>query len=455
MSPLPWRDAAAAELAVLANGHAGGDLGGVLEDLVAFVRRYVVLRDEQATAIALWVAHTYVYERGDQSPILAVTSAERRSGKSRLFDVLELLVAHPWRCVRPSEAVLFRKIDRDHPTLMVDEGDTLWADRSGAFEGLRAIFNAGNRRGSPIPRVVVKGRGEMVLVDFDIFCPKAIAGIGGLPATVVDRAIVIRMTRRRQGELVDRLRERLARRAAEPLRKGLAAPFEGLETLTVAEDLLPAELDDRARDGWEPLLAIADAAGGAWPLRARAAAVLLAVDREDAAEDTESLALRLLRDLRDLFESDGSEAIASRVLVERLLELEDGPWRSLGRDEKTALTPDRMRRLLSRYAIRPGKFRASPGAPQQRGYSRVGLSDAWDRYLFSLPQVSRLSQVPQSGDADRAEERPAETPEPPETPVEAYNRTPCATCGAEPVGTYRDGGPRYGCGPHAPIWPAS
>ena len=57
----------------------------------------------------------------------------------------------------------------------------MWSDRTGAFDGLRAIFNAGNRRGSPIPRVVPKGR-EMGLVDFDIYCPKALAGIGG-PAT--------------------------------------------------------------------------------------------------------------------------------------------------------------------------------------------------------------------------------------------------------------------------------
>lgn len=30
---------------------------------------------------------------------------------------------------------------------------------------------------------------------------------------------------------------------------------------------------------------------------------------------------------------------------------------------------------------------------------------------------------------------------------------PCFTCGTLPVGTYSDGSPRYGCGPHAPAVP--
>lgn len=91
-------------------------LATTLEDVVGFVRRYVVVTDHQAVAIALWVVHTYALDEFDTVPYLAITSPEKRSGKSRLLDVLEELVQRPWRVVLPSEAVTFRKIERDCPT---------------------------------------------------------------------------------------------------------------------------------------------------------------------------------------------------------------------------------------------------------------------------------------------------------------------------------------------------
>src|SRR5205823_998737 len=79
---------------------------------------------------------------------LAVTSPEKRSGKSRLFEVLEILVANPWKVITPTEAVIFRKIDKDRPTLLLDETDAIFGKRNGEnYEGLRALLNAGNRRG--------------------------------------------------------------------------------------------------------------------------------------------------------------------------------------------------------------------------------------------------------------------------------------------------------------------
>src|SRR5262249_44881102 len=154
--------------------------------------------------------------------------------------------------------------------------------RTGQFEGLRAIYNAGNRRGVVVPRCVGK---DQRLVDFDIYCPKALAGIGGVPETVLDRSILIRMSRRRPGESVERMVARVAMAEGADVRDRLTAAMAPVETLTLPLELLPTALDDRAVDGWEPLLAIAEAAGGAWPDRARRAAALLAADRDDAAED--------------------------------------------------------------------------------------------------------------------------------------------------------------------------
>jgi hypothetical protein len=112
------------------------------------------VNDAQVVAVTLWIVHTYIYEQADQTPYLAITSPEKRSGKSRVLDVLEKLVAKPWSIVQPSEAVLFRKIAKDGPTLLLDEVDTIFSPRAPGQEAIRAHFNAGNRAGITVPRCV-------------------------------------------------------------------------------------------------------------------------------------------------------------------------------------------------------------------------------------------------------------------------------------------------------------
>ena len=92
-------------------------LGEVLDELAGFVRRFVVMSPAQADAIALWIVHTHAFDAAEQTPYLAISSAEKRSGKTRLLEVLELLVARPWLTGRVTAAVLARKVDAERPTL--------------------------------------------------------------------------------------------------------------------------------------------------------------------------------------------------------------------------------------------------------------------------------------------------------------------------------------------------
>jgi hypothetical protein len=161
------------------------DLAKILDSVVAFERRYVAMSDQQADAGALWTAHTLCVDAFELSPYLTISSAEMRSGKTTLMKLLEMLVARPWRVITPSEAVVFRKIARDKPTVLLDEYDTIFGDRD--YEPLRAILNAGNEPGTTVPRCAGANRDQ--LEDFPIYCPKVLAGIGKLPATVADRSI--------------------------------------------------------------------------------------------------------------------------------------------------------------------------------------------------------------------------------------------------------------------------
>lgn len=245
-------------------GVATGELLDAVRD---FIGRYVLLPGEaESTVIALWVLHTWALDAADATPYIAVTSATPRCGKTRLIETLRLLVRKAWHASSISEAALFRRVEAEHPTLLLDEVDAIFG--AGPREPLRAVLNAGNRRGSTVTRAEGKGYRE-----FPIYCAKLLAGIdnGTLPDTVRDRSIEIRM-RRRDDEPVQRLRARPAEREADPLVFSLEMwALAVIPLLERIEPDLPAALSDRASDACEPLLQIADLAGADHASRARRA----------------------------------------------------------------------------------------------------------------------------------------------------------------------------------------
>jgi hypothetical protein len=356
-------------------------LAETLDAVVAHLEKFVHFASRaHAQAIALWAAHTHVpLARLEQSPILAVTSAVKQSGKTKLLDVLEFVVRDPWRITRPSESVLFRKIDRDHPTVLLDEVDAIFNDKSGSTEGLRSAFNSGNRAGTKVPRNVPQGRG-FALVEFDVFCPKVTAGIGGLPDTILDRAIVISMQRRSRHERHERLRERRSRALGCPLRDALAFHVAAIEDLTLPDEMLPPEIDDRAQDGWEPLLAIADAAGGHWPVSARKAAVAIYRSRV-AADDTYEL--RLLHDCAIVFETSESAFLSTAELRAALVALDQSIWADIRGKE---ITPHYMGKLLRAFDIESVRHRPFGSGNPVHGYFRAAFEDAWERYASTPPE---------------------------------------------------------------------
>jgi hypothetical protein len=177
-------------------GSAKGD--GVLNEVAAFITRFVILSDAQLVVISLWIAHTWAFEASDATPYLAVTSAEMRSGKTRLLEILELLVRNPWRTGRVTPAALYRKIEADTPSLLLDEWDAIVGSGQDFSETLRGILNAGHRRNGKVSVCGPKNAGYQP-TDFRVFCPKVIAGIGKLPDTLADRSIQIRLKRKALG----------------------------------------------------------------------------------------------------------------------------------------------------------------------------------------------------------------------------------------------------------------
>lgn len=371
-----------------------------------FVRRFVVLSDEQAIAITLWIAHTYAFPAADTTPYLAINSATKRAGKTRLLEVLELVTLRAWLTGRASPAVLTRKIDAVAPTLLLDESDAAFKIETDYSEALRGVLNSGYKRSGKVSLCVGQGA-KITYKDFATFCPKAIAGIGRLPDTVADRAIPIVLKRRMTAEAVERFRERDARREVAALVAQLTG-WASSATITRLAESTPALVDalnDRAADVWEPLFAIADLAGESWPAQARAAAVALAGEQRD----DQDLPIELLKDIRVIFDElpDGPadlDAVKTAELLEGLNALTERPWPTYGRGEKP-LTAHALARLLKDFGIvSAGRLTFPDG--RHRGYRRSGFDDAFARYLPI--KVSMCPDANESGPELAKTKRPDE-----------------------------------------------
>jgi len=374
----------------------------VLDDVAAFVRRFVVVDQAQADTLALWAAHTYAVAAFDCTPYLAITSPEKRSGKTRLLEVLELVAYKALPAANISDAALFRSIDppakdnkkRPPPTVLLDEVDAVF--KSKEREDLRGLLNAGFRRGAKVRRM--GGSRNTTLETFEVFCPKAFAGIGNcLPDTIVDRSITILLQRKTRDELVERFRRRDVAPLAEMLRDRLADWIEPqTDELHRLRPVLPEELDDRAQDIWEPLLAVAVLAGGDWPARAWKAALELS---GNGAREEDSLTERLLRDIYTVWTNEVSPRLRTADLIDLLAEIEESQW---GDWKGKVITPQALSKLLRPHRIKTMPVRVD--GETVRGYKREQFADAFSRVLgvAGVTSVTSESGSQAGGNASNA-----------------------------------------------------
>lgn len=210
--------------------------------------------------------------------------------------------------------------------------------------------------------------------DFETFCAKAIAGIGKLPDTVADRSIPIRLKRVPRGE-VKKFRKREVKHEAAGNKARIAAWCSAnLESLRDARPQMPDALSDRQADCCEPLVAIADLAGGEWPEAARRALVELCCE---AQADDQSTGVQLLADVNAIFAERDADRISSADLVEALAAIETSPWAEWWQGKP--ITAPKLARLLARFGIAPDSVRF--GDSTRKGYRLSDFEDAFSRYL--------------------------------------------------------------------------
>lgn len=371
------------------------DSGQLLDDIEAFIKRFVVFPSvHHALVVTLWAAHCWVVGAFYVTPRLILDSAEPGSGKTRVLELLALLCRDAKLTLSTTTAALYRRIaaatnDARPPiTVLQDEADAIFGKTTTPqSEDLRALFNAGYRRGATVDRCEGDAK-NMRVREFPVFAPVALAGLAGkMPATITSRGITMHMRRRRPGDHVSEYRERDVLEEAVPLRERLAAWAEAAEPdLGAARPKMPPGVTDRPAEVWEALLAIADHAGGQWPQRARAACTFFVVDI--AAEDERlSLGQRLLRDIKALLEAEQATAMWSSDIIRGLTADAESEWRDLwGR----ALDQRRLANEMKRYGVKSKNVRI--GLSVSKGYEvdgPSGLQQAWDHWL--APSMSATS----------------------------------------------------------------
>jgi hypothetical protein len=376
--------------------HQRIDGAALLDALLAALTRYLIMPSTQAAdAVTLWIAATHAQPAWPHAPRLVIRAPEKRCGKSRLLDVIEATCHAPFITVNSSPAAVYRSITDDPPTLLVDEADTIFGPKADGNEDLRGLLNAGHQRNRPAKRYDANSNR---VESIPTFAMAALAGIGAMPDTIEDRAVVIRMRRRAPGETVAPFRHKRDRQPLRQLAGDLSRWLRAdLTILEKAEPAMPVE--DRAADTWEPLVAVAEFAGAHWPDRARAAVLALTAEADDNGQMSNRL--RLLTDCRAAFGAD--TALPTAILLDRLKADPEALWGDYGPNGLTAM---RLGTILREYDIRSDTIRFQTG--QAKGYRRADFLDAWARYcpthdgpadpaapatVLTLPGVSRTSRT--------------------------------------------------------------
>jgi putative DNA primase/helicase len=376
--------------------------GDLLQRINKIILKYVIIDENLALLVALYVMYTHIFKQFDCCPRLMITAPTRAAGKTRLASVIGPLCAWPLSSSNATVAALFRVIESEAPTLIIGEFDTFMKQS----EDHRNIINSGHYREEAF---VLRTVGEdFEPKRFSTFAPMIFSGIGDMHRTVMSRAIIIPMRRRLEHEEIARF-DRKARETL-PIEQGLISRWaldfgEKIGNFPIPPPI--PELDDRANDNAEPLLVIAQDCGEELETRARAA--LLKAYKAANLPGDDDLNILALYDLRDTFvEKNQAHSVGvvftAEVLGHMCLET-DRPWGEMPKTGRP-ITANKLGWLLKGFALNGG--RVTRDGERHRGFRWELCEDTFARYLGPLSEAD-------ASDATLTPGPTSTTPPPPST----------------------------------------
>src|SRR5437660_9601963 len=364
------------------NRNAPLPLNEALNQIDAFIKKHLVCSIPQRTVLALWVAHTYCYQQFPVTPYLEISSPEEQSGKTVCLGLLEALCYKPWKPGGVTAACLTTRLANQQPTLLLDDWHTVL--RASGRQPILSLLKAGSMSGSYYPEYPKEK-------DWDglVFCPKAFAGHGHLPAALASLCVPIVVRHKRKKEKVVAFGKENARSQARNLAKALAdwaqdnaKLIRDLASQNLANTKIASICGPRFRT-LIPLLTLSGAAGRRWISKISNA--LLRIFSAEQAHAS-SIGLQLLSDIRAFFtQQNDPPKVHTAPLLEYLNGLEERPWKNL--------TPNALRLILQDYPIhRSSKQRI--GDEQRKGFTFQHFVTSWESYLPHLSSRRAPRPVP-------------------------------------------------------------
>ena len=355
----------------------------LIERIETYIQDYVTLADPTyALPIALWVIGTYCYPSFDAYPYLVITAPTKRSGKTRLAEMISFCCSNPRNFAALTGPTLFRCIGEEKPTIIFDESESLSSEAAGT---MRSVLNVGYRRGQTIPRTTAGG-----IKEYETYCPKIFILIGDVFDTLRDRSIVITMKR---AETRKRFTFEAAREEGKVIRELISETVKlhhGNITKAFTDHTGLPFLMDRDEEIWTSLFCLCEVFAKGRLAELQAAASDMAAEKtgeskkyinlkaaEDAATDDE-YAKKALSDLFTLFVMNG-KVIRTDDVIDGLKKIPTAPWRKFRGD---GITAHDLANLLNRFGVRPVRIAVGSGRGNQkfyRGYKRADIEKAMNK----------------------------------------------------------------------------
>ena len=267
------------------------DIETLLDNIEGFILSHSILPSGASAALTLWCLASYNINNFRIFPKLVICSPQRRCGKSTVLDLIEAFSSKALVTSNMTPATIFRIIESDQPTLIIDEADTFVA---GGSKEMIGIINSGHARSRAYANRCAAVTHQVQ--RFSTWAPMALASIGELSSTIMDRAVVITLKRKTARETVLRLVPDLPQKSILERRQLLKWSLDN-EAQISSNPIEPPNIgNDRAVDNWLPLFTIANQVSAVWLDKCEAAYQTLTESESQA-----SLEDQLLTDIRLIF----------------------------------------------------------------------------------------------------------------------------------------------------------
>jgi len=353
-------------------------IGGLVAKVCFFLRHFIVLPPDLLLVISAWVMAAWLAEIWDRFPHLAITSPEKRCGKTRLLALLELIVPNPCSTCNISLAALYRVVELERATLLYDEAQQLGQRATGFSNGMRELLNAGIDRNVTVIRADSGGG----IRKYNIYSPKVIALVGPLDSILADRCLPVELERKTNADFVTRCYSQFVAPIGKALHDELErwAASNADQVAEIYGQMLPLSINnDRMAELLMPLQAVLQVA--APELLKILESYAVGLDKRE--EDTMSPSIQLLAACREIMMENRTVMktgfIPTKMLLKSLLQRDWEPWRHLSHGRE--LTPHALGNLLRSFGIRPDRNKEQT----MRGFCVQDFQEAWDRYLPPLP----------------------------------------------------------------------